>query len=114
MRVAWLLCLLQLRLTKSQFDATNSSSNKTKLYIAFMTSFGGQYNSSGTVPAVEMALEQINSRTDVLSDYTLSLYEGMVGDSQVYKLHNAHYNNTHDFACCANSCIAALFFIVHR
>ena len=82
MRVAWLLCFMQLRLARSQYDATNSS-NKTELHIGFITSFGGQYNSSGTVPAVEMALEQINSRTDVLPNYTLSLHEGMVGDSQV-------------------------------
>lgn len=82
MRVTWLLCFMQLRLARSQYDATNSS-NKTELHIGFITSFGGQYNSSGTVPAVEMALEQINSRTDVLPNYTLSLHEGMVGDSQV-------------------------------
>ena len=71
-----LLCLLQLYLVRSQVAANNT----TELYIAYITSFGGQYVSSGTVPAVEMALEEINSRADVLPNYKLSL---IVGDSQV-------------------------------
>ena len=73
---ACLLCLLQLHHARSQVAANNT----TELYIAFITSFGGQYVSSGTVPAVEMALEEINNRSDVLPNYKLSLF---VGDSQV-------------------------------
>ena len=74
--MAWLLCLLQLHHARSQVAANNT----TELYIAFITSFGGQYVSSGTVPAVEIALEEINNRADVLPNYKLSLF---VGDSQV-------------------------------
>ena len=79
-RVACLICLLQLQVVRSQYV----TGNKTELYIAFITSFGKQYNSSGTVPALELALEVINNCSEVLHDYRLSLFEGQIGDSQVY------------------------------
>jgi len=80
-QVACLICLLQLHVVRSQY----ATDNKTELYIAFITSFGKQYNSSGTVPALELALDVINNCSEVLRDYKLSLFEGTIGDSQVYK-----------------------------
>lgn len=63
-----------------------AAQNETALHIAFITSFGRQYNSSGTVPALELALQEINNRRDVLPGYNLSLFEGTYGDSQVLPL----------------------------
>ena len=46
--------------------------NKTcPLYIALIMSFGGSYTSSGVIPAMEVALDQINSDPDMLPGYTL-------------------------------------------
>ena len=48
-----------------------------------VTSFGGlgRYNSSGTLPAAEIALREINNRSDILPGYNLVYDE--VRDSQV-------------------------------
>ena len=48
-----------------------------------ITSFGGfgRYNSSGTLPAAEIALREINNRSDILPGYNLVHDE--VRDSQV-------------------------------
>lgn len=73
-------CLILLQL---HVGGRVAAQNETELHIAFITSFGRQYNSSGTVPALELALEEINNRRDVLPGYNLSLFEGAYGDSQV-------------------------------
>ena len=80
--VACLISLFQLHVVSSQY----ATANKTELYIAFITSYGKQYNSSGTVPALELALEEINNSSEVLRDYKLSLFKGRIGDSQVCKV----------------------------
>ena len=41
------------------------------LFIELITSFGGSFVSSGIVPAIQVALDQINSRPDILPGYTL-------------------------------------------
>ena len=52
------------------------------LTIMFITSFGQfGFNSSGAVPAADMALEDINSDPDILPGYNL-VYD-QVRDSQV-------------------------------
>lgn len=54
----------------------------TNLSIIFVTSFGQHgINSSGVVPAVEMALANINNRSDILPGYYLTFDH--VRDSQV-------------------------------
>ena len=45
------------------------------LYIAFFTSFGGAYVSSGAIPAVELALELINNSSTILPGYSLNYTE---------------------------------------
>ena len=73
-------CLCQFLLLLSPARAQDATDNRTELRIVYITSSGGEYNSSGTIPAIEIALEQINDRSDVLPDYRLK-YE--LGDSQV-------------------------------
>ena len=43
-------------------------------------SFGGAYTSSGVIPGIQVALDQINSRQDILPGYTLHY---TLQDSQV-------------------------------
>ena len=45
--------------------------NRTELHIAFITSFGGEYDSSVAVPAVRLAANTINENDTLLSDYKL-------------------------------------------
>ena len=60
-------------------SATNSTKNLT---FMFVTSWGGfGYNSSGTLPAAEIALKAINSRPDLLPGYNLVYDE--IRDSKV-------------------------------
>ena len=41
------------------------------LYVALMMSFGGDYVSSGVIPGVQLALNQINNDSSMLPGYTL-------------------------------------------
>ena len=41
------------------------------LYIALMMSFGGDFVSSGAIPGVQLAINQINSDPSILPGYTL-------------------------------------------
>ena len=44
---------------------------KTPLYFAFMQSFSGGYVSSGGIPSVMVALDEINNRPSLLPGYSL-------------------------------------------
>lgn len=59
------------------------NANHKNLTFMLVTSFGGlgRYNSSGTLPAAEIALREINNRLDILPGYNLVYDE--VRDSQV-------------------------------
>ena len=54
--------------------------NKTPLYFALVLSFGGQYLSSGSIPGVQVALDQINRDASILPGYELryTLIESVV------------------------------------
>ena len=54
---------------------------KTPLHFSYITTKTGSFVASGAIPVVDLALEQINSRTDILPNYTLS-YTTIL-DSQV-------------------------------
>lgn len=41
------------------------------LYVALLMSFGGSYVSSGVIPGIQVALDQINSDPSLLPGYTL-------------------------------------------
>ena len=59
------------------------ASNTTTLHFSFITSFGRLgFNASGVVPAVDLALEQINSRSDLLAGYELRY--PILRDSEVH------------------------------
>ena len=45
--------------------------NRTELHIAFITSFGGEYDSSVAVPAARLAASKINENRTLLVDYKL-------------------------------------------
>ena len=79
----WPSCLFILAIASTQFCLANATDNRTNLTFMLIIS-GGQFgfNSSGSVPAAEMALEDINENPDVLSGYNL-VYDS-VRDSQVY------------------------------
>lgn len=47
-------------------------SNRTVLYFAFINTITGNLNTNGSIPAVDMVLDQINNRSDILEDYILS------------------------------------------
>ena len=53
---------------------------RVNLSIALLMSFGGAFNSSGTVPGIQVALDLINNDTELLPGYKLG-YQLM--DSQV-------------------------------
>ena len=55
-------------------DQRNCSvaNNKTcPLYIALMMAFDGDYITSGVIPGVQLAIDQINSDPSILPGYTL-------------------------------------------
>ena len=51
------------------------------LRFMFLTAFTGDFNSSGTVPAIEIALERINQDPSILPGYQLQTVP--VRDSEV-------------------------------
>lgn len=50
----------------------NGAGALAQLHFAYVTSFGGGFDSSGTVPAVELALRQVALNDSVLPGYNLS------------------------------------------
>ena len=59
-------------------DVTNDS--RVDLYLGLIMSFGNTFNSSGTVPAVQIALDLINDHPTLLPNYKLHY---QLTDSQV-------------------------------
>ena len=59
-------------------DVTNDS--RIDLYFGLIMSFGNTFNSSGTVPAVQIALDLINDHPTLLPNYKLHY---QLTDSQV-------------------------------
>ena len=47
------------------------NADKIPLYFSFITSKTGGFISSGAIPIIDKALEQINNRSDILQNYTL-------------------------------------------
>ena len=71
---------------------TNSAETREKipLYIGGIFSLGGRWDGSGILPAVEMGLDHINSRVDILPEYELRM---IWNDSQVQF-----------YSCCCSYC----------
>lgn len=70
-----LLMLLCLALASGQdFQHTYPTERipgTTSLYFGLLQSFGGTYDSSGSIPGVEVALDRINEEQTLLPGYTL-------------------------------------------
>ena len=66
----------------SWYDRT--ADGKLPLYFAYVSSFGGQYLSSGTIPGVQVALDQVNANPNILPDHELryTLMESVVSIMQ--------------------------------
>ena len=62
-------------------DPTAGANGTCPLYIALMMSFGGDFVSSGAIPGVQLAINQINSDSSILPGYTLHY---TLLDTQVY------------------------------
>lgn len=58
----------------------NKSDGRTPIVFGLIVSFGGSFNSSGAVPGVRVALDQINNSTNLLPGYSLHY---ALSDSQV-------------------------------
>ncbi len=52
------------------------AAGKKALNIAYIYSGAGEYVSSGTIPAVELAAELISNSSEVLPGYEIVLHEG--------------------------------------
>ena len=55
-------------------DRTNCSVSKNgtcPLFIALMMTFGGDYVSSGVIPGIQVAIDEINNDSAILPGYTL-------------------------------------------
>ena len=59
--------------------ASGNSGEKTPLYFSYITT---KTFAAGAIPVVDLALEQINNRTDILPNYTLNYT--IIGDAQVH------------------------------
>jgi hypothetical protein len=61
-------------------DNNKTDDDRTPIVFGLIVSFGGSFNSSGAVPGVRVALDQINNSTDLLPGYSLHY---ALSDSQV-------------------------------
>ena len=63
------------------YPPVDENDTRTPLYFALLQSFGGQYNGSGSVAGLQVALDRINSDPTLLPGYSLHY---TLTDSQVY------------------------------
>ena len=68
---------------------TSYNSEKIPLHFSYITTKTGGFVSSGSIPVVDFALEQINNRTDILTNYMLN-YTSIL-DSKVSAWHLTVY-----------------------
>ena len=50
----------------------SANSDRIPILFSYITAKSGGFLSSGAIPVVDLALEQINNRTDILPNYALS------------------------------------------
>ena len=67
-----LFVALQLSFFCSMCVKGNIPREKILLNFSYITTKTGGFVSSGSIPVVDLALEQINNRTDILSNYALN------------------------------------------
>lgn len=50
----------------------DKEAKSTNLYFAFINTISGPFTTNGSIPIVDMVLNQVNNRSDILENYTLS------------------------------------------
>ena len=63
----------------------SEETQKIPLLFSYITTKTGSYVTAGAIPMVDLALELINNRTDILANYSLT-YNNTIGDSKVKKI----------------------------
>ena len=63
---------------------SSTSQDKIPLYLGAYFSLGGNWDGSGILPAVEMALDHINHQMDILPEYELRM---IWNDTRVSEIH---------------------------
>lgn len=77
-------------ITQNHSTCVVSENNTCPLYIALMMSSGGDVDSRGVIPAVQMAIDQINSEPNMLPSY--SLHYILKTTKVSYTAATLHYN----------------------
>ena len=67
------------------------AADKIPLYFSFITTKTGSFVASGSIPIIDKALEQINSRSDILENYTLQYTEVQDSEVRIMTLHYYSY-----------------------
>ena len=67
-------------------NGAESGNGESKIHINFLfiTAKTGRFLSTGAIPAVDLALEEINNSTDILPDYILGY---TIADSMVSRIY---------------------------
>lgn len=68
-------------ITKEPASCTPSENVTCPLYLAYMTTFVGDFVASGAIPGVQLALDQINDDPTILPGYRLHY---VLKDTEVY------------------------------
>ena len=58
-------------ITRNQLECLVSQNETCPLYIALMMSFAGEFDSSGVIPGIQLAIDQINDDPTILVGYSL-------------------------------------------
>lgn len=70
------LLLLTLPTVLCSSHCTSNNCTKTELWVGVFSTVdtsGGGWNSAGVLPAIEMAVEDVNNDSSILTDYTLRM-----------------------------------------
>ena len=85
--------------TNNEYGMRNGSGStmskqedRIPLYLGGLFSLGGRADESGHVPAVEMGLDHVNQRTDILSGYDLRMVWNDTKVSGTYVLYEFVFN----------------------
>ena len=84
MLLSYLVICLLCSLLHLSVGAHRNNEDKSPLHFAYITTKTGDFIASGSIPIVDMALEMINERDDILQNYTLNYTD--VLDSGVSEL----------------------------
>ena len=60
----------------------SKENQKISILFSYITTKTGSFVTAGAIPMVDLALELINNRTDILANYSLT-YNNTIGDSNV-------------------------------